>query len=165
MADLKKLLIETPVDKLIELLEKRKRVSLSEASRVLGASEENIEEWARALEEHGFVKLIYPAIGPPVIELGEGKIPEEKEEFAEVEEVGAERGKTPSLSIEKKPSIFSSISKIFKRKRLKKRKRKLRKIAEVKKRKPHHKKKIHKKKLKIKQKKKIMYRKGRRRKH
>ncbi len=161
MADLKKLLIETPIDKLIELLEKRKRVSLSEASRAIGASEENIEEWARALEEHGFVKLIYPALGPPVIELGEAKIPEEKEEFVEAEEVEKEIEKKPSPAIERRPSLLSAISKIFKRKRLKKRKRKLR-------RKPVGAKKrtrTHKKKIKTKHKKRASRRKSRRKKH
>jgi chromosome segregation ATPase len=61
------MLIETPIDKLIELVKQKERVTLAEAGKALGVDEEKVEEWVRVLEDKDFVELIYPAIGEPVI--------------------------------------------------------------------------------------------------
>jgi chromosome segregation ATPase len=67
MTEIKDMLIETPIDKLIMLVKQRERLPLSEAAKILGTDEAQVEEWVRALEERDFVELIYPAIGEPVI--------------------------------------------------------------------------------------------------
>lgn len=76
MKGLKGLLIETQVDKLIKLVRRRGKLTVSQAAVALGVEERKIEEWVGILEEHGFVELRYPAIGEPEIILKE--IPPEK---------------------------------------------------------------------------------------
>ncbi len=87
MTELKKLFLETDVDKLIELIEKKKRLSIKEAARALGEDENVIEDWIRILEEHGYLKISYPVVGSPVIQFGEKKI--SAAESGEEEESGA----------------------------------------------------------------------------
>lgn len=82
---LKRLLIATSVDRLILIVKKRKEISLSDAAKYLGVSEDQVEEWVRILEEHNYLKLKYPAIGKPKILLGE--VPKEQLEIKE-EELG-----------------------------------------------------------------------------
>lgn len=64
---LKKLLIETPVDKLVILANQKRGITVSEAAKLLGSKESQIEEWVRILEEHGMLKLEFPLAGPPKI--------------------------------------------------------------------------------------------------
>ena len=66
MADM---IIETPIDELARILNERKKISLSEAAKLLKTNETQVEEWVKILEEHGFVELIYPALGEPQIVL------------------------------------------------------------------------------------------------
>lgn len=61
------ILIETQIDELSKLVTQRKRVKVSEAAKILKTTESRIEEWVRILEDHGFVKLVYPALGEPEI--------------------------------------------------------------------------------------------------
>jgi len=67
MTDLNSLLIETKVDRLIKLVRKKGKITVSQAAIALGVDETKIEEWVRILEEHGFVELRYPTIGEPEI--------------------------------------------------------------------------------------------------
>ncbi len=65
--DLKKLLIETPVDKLVILAKQKRGITVQEAARLLDATEQQVEDWTRVLEEHGMLKLEFPVAGPPRI--------------------------------------------------------------------------------------------------
>ena len=59
----KELKIETPIDELVKLLQERKKITLSDAASLLGVETTKVEDWVKVLEEHGFVELIYPALG------------------------------------------------------------------------------------------------------
>ncbi len=53
-------MIETKIDKLLSLVNKSKKISLSDAAEKLAVSEEQIEEWAISLSKDNIVKLVYP---------------------------------------------------------------------------------------------------------
>jgi len=59
--------IETNIDKLIEIVENRSPVTFIELSKELGVSQAQVEEWAIILEERGIVQIEYPPIGPPKV--------------------------------------------------------------------------------------------------
>ncbi|MDI6825578.1 MAG: hypothetical protein QMD36_00035 [Candidatus Aenigmarchaeota archaeon] len=56
--------IETAIDKMIEILDKRGSVTILDLSRELGVSIEHIESWAKILEDRGLIEMEYPLIGP-----------------------------------------------------------------------------------------------------
>jgi len=51
--------IETGVDKLVKLVETKKRISTTEAAKLLGVSPAVIDEWADFLEEEGIISIEY----------------------------------------------------------------------------------------------------------
>ena len=55
--------IETGIDKLLELVEQRGKISTDEASRILKVDIKMIEDWASILDDHNLLKLEYPIIG------------------------------------------------------------------------------------------------------
>lgn len=88
-AKLKKLLIETPVDKLVILAKQKRGITVSEAAKLLGSSERQVEEWTRILEERGLLKLEFPVVGPPKIVpalIPPAKFSKKIEEFAQRKE-------------------------------------------------------------------------------
>jgi hypothetical protein len=76
MSQYKKILIETSVDRLVHLVKREGKVTLSRASQVLDVDEKQLEEWVRILEEHGILELRYPALGEPELVLKQ--MPEQK---------------------------------------------------------------------------------------
>lgn len=80
----KKVLIETSVDKLVILARQKRGITVAEAAKLLGTSEQQIEEWTRILEEHMMLKLAFPVVGPPKIvpvAISEAKFSKKLEEF------------------------------------------------------------------------------------
>jgi len=53
------LLITTGVDALVRLVKEKQKVELEEAASILNIPKENIEEWARVLEEESILRLEY----------------------------------------------------------------------------------------------------------
>lgn len=68
-------IIETQIDKLIDLLSKKRKIPLTEAARELNISESQLETWVSTLEDNGVVELKYPVLGQPEIVL-KGLLPE-----------------------------------------------------------------------------------------
>lgn len=60
------LILETDVDKLLKIIEKKESVAVDELAGTLKVNEEKIEEWGRLLEEHGLIRMEYPTFGKPV---------------------------------------------------------------------------------------------------
>jgi len=56
---LKEKYIETSIDKLFELIEKKGKVSLGYAAKTIGYPKSEIEEWAKALAGHGLIEINY----------------------------------------------------------------------------------------------------------
>ncbi len=61
-------IIETGVDKLVELVKSRGRISFADASLQLGVSVTVIEEWANFLEEEGIMSIEYKLTTPYLVE-------------------------------------------------------------------------------------------------
>ena len=59
MEKLKKVFIETNVDKLLKIVEERGSITLEECSALLGVPESTIEEWAEILSENNFIEMDY----------------------------------------------------------------------------------------------------------
>lgn len=59
--------LETDVDKLYELTREKGILKVKDAAKSLGIDSEQVEEWARILEEHKLVRLRYPPVGDPVL--------------------------------------------------------------------------------------------------
>jgi len=61
-------IIETGVDKLVELVKTRGRISFADASLQLGVSATVVEEWANFLEEEGIISIEYKLTTPYLVE-------------------------------------------------------------------------------------------------
>ncbi|MEM5812140.1 MAG: hypothetical protein QXN71_00085 [Candidatus Aenigmatarchaeota archaeon] len=59
--------LETSIDKLYKLVKERSRVGFDEAAEKFNAEREQIESWAKILEEHKLIKVHYPVFGRPVM--------------------------------------------------------------------------------------------------
>lgn len=65
--------IETTIDKMIDIIDKRGSVNTFNLSKELGVSIERIESWAKILEERGLIEIEYPLIGPSKLRKKNGK--------------------------------------------------------------------------------------------
>jgi hypothetical protein len=63
--------LETNIDKLCELIEKKERIGVKEASKIFKVPEDKIEEWGKHLEKHGLLEIVYPTFGKPFLKKGE----------------------------------------------------------------------------------------------
>jgi hypothetical protein len=66
-------MIETDIDKMMNILETKKAISIGELSKQLNIKVELIENWAKILEEHGLIEIDYPIIGLPKLRKKEWK--------------------------------------------------------------------------------------------
>ena len=108
--------LETSIDKFINEIQKRGKLTFAEASKILGISEEQVEEWAKLLQkskEVTGIQINYPTFGEPEIVATElKKFVEAKEKIVEIKEGRDEleellekyaKGKLPEKAEEKKP--------------------------------------------------------------
>ena len=65
--------IETKIDRLIDIIDKRGSVTILELSKELDVSVERIESWAKILEDRGLINIEYPLIGPSKLRKKEWK--------------------------------------------------------------------------------------------
>ncbi len=73
-------ILETDIDKLFNLVKRRRSITLSAAAKELGKTDKDIAEWGGILEKHKLVTLHYPIFGDPELRIVEKK---KKEIFAE----------------------------------------------------------------------------------
>ena len=73
-------IIETGVDKLVKLVKDSGRISMPDAAKQLGVSNEVVEEWADFLEEEGIVSIEHSLTKPYLVERKLTKIEVEKKE-------------------------------------------------------------------------------------
>ena len=64
--------IVTDVDKLVDLVNKKGRITFADASRDLRVRGDKIERWAELLDEGGIIDIEYPITGEPIL-LKKGK--------------------------------------------------------------------------------------------
>jgi transposase len=60
-------IIKTKADLLLEKVDELGKISLKEAAKILHVSVEQIDEWAKTLEEHGLVEIEYAPIHGMII--------------------------------------------------------------------------------------------------
>lgn len=65
--------IETDIDKLMEIIDEKKVVSIDYLSKTLKISVERLESWAKLLEDRGLIEIEYPIIGLPKLRKKEWK--------------------------------------------------------------------------------------------
>ncbi len=63
--------VETEVDQLLKLVREKKKISFSKLAKIYDEKQSTIEQWVEALEDEGFVEVVYPLIGSPYIKLKE----------------------------------------------------------------------------------------------
>lgn len=54
--------LETPIDRIMEIIEQRGKITLKELSQQIGCAQPVIENMLTILEKHQFVELVYPAM-------------------------------------------------------------------------------------------------------
>jgi len=65
--------IETDIDKLMQIVDEKKIVSLEYLSKQLKMSVDRLETWAKILEDRGLIEIEYPIIGLPKLRKKEWK--------------------------------------------------------------------------------------------
>ncbi|MBN2566634.1 hypothetical protein JXB02_00940 [Candidatus Woesearchaeota archaeon] len=101
MAD-ENLVIETGVDRLVSLVNKRKKISIQDAAKQLGLSVPVIEEWADFLEEEGIISLEYKFATTYLVErkLTKKEVEKKAKEFHGKKDAFVRKAETTLSSIE-----------------------------------------------------------------
>jgi len=106
-------IITTPLDKLLDMVIKKGRISIKDAANLFGVSRDQINGWAKILEEHNLIEINYPPIGEPelrikplVKERGTKKIKEEPIEKGAEENKSDVRKLTDRSKANKPPKIL-----------------------------------------------------------
>ncbi len=55
--------VKTDFDRLIDLVNAKGVIALADAAKALGHEKDQIEAWAKLLEEHGLLQIVYPTFG------------------------------------------------------------------------------------------------------
>jgi len=112
--------IQTGVDKLVRLVKDKGKVSLKEASRLLGVDEETLEEWAQFLEDGGLISIEYKFTVPYLVgkKLTKAEIDQKAKEISEDKNIFMRKTQSAVNYLEmldkeviKLDSIFSNIEK------------------------------------------------------
>lgn len=57
---------QTEFDLLLEMINEKKSIPMSDIEKMFSVSKDLAEEWGRILEEHNLIKVYYPALGDPL---------------------------------------------------------------------------------------------------
>jgi len=114
--------LETGIDRLLNIVNKRKSILLSKAANELKVSEDVIENWGGILESHDLIKMHYPIVGEPSLDMlteEDRKTKEEKkkdrlekkkkEDLEKKKKKELEKKRKSEESIKKKTEIKTSI--------------------------------------------------------
>ena len=107
--------IETGVDKLIELIERKKDLSLQEAANLLGVPKVVVEEWVSFLEEEGLISVDY-RLGKTKLQLKElspQDVQRKSKEFVSKKEGFLRKLESTLSTIEKEHDWLQKIKKEF----------------------------------------------------
>jgi CBS domain-containing protein/predicted transcriptional regulator len=74
--------IETKIDVLLEMLEKKGSMHFDEVCKKLNIDSRLAEEWGNILEEHGLIKIDYPPFGRPIYKIMQKQTKLEEEKVA-----------------------------------------------------------------------------------
>ncbi|MCM2325625.1 MAG: hypothetical protein NDI94_04125, partial [Candidatus Woesearchaeota archaeon] len=112
--------LETGVDRLLELIELEKRVSIDDAAKKLGVSKVVVQEWADFLEEEKIISIEYKfsktylvvrILSDKEIKVKEKEYSSEKDAFVRKVEASLKNLENDSLGFEKIKKEFESLKK------------------------------------------------------
>jgi chromosome segregation ATPase len=108
--------IETGVDKLVELVKSSKRISVPDAARALNVSKVVVEEWASFLEEEGIISIEYKFTTPYLVDrvLSKKEVEDKIKDFSGKREGFIRKAETTLSLIDQKGEIFKKIKDDFK---------------------------------------------------
>ena len=107
--------IETGVDKLVNIVKERGRIALSDAARELGVSGEVIHEWVDFLEEEGIISVEYNLTKPFLVDrkLTKKEVEEKAKEFTGKKSIFIRKAQVSLSFIEKQSEDLRNLKKEF----------------------------------------------------
>jgi chromosome segregation ATPase len=107
--------IETGVDKLLDIIERRKRLSINDAADELGVSVPVIQEWADFLEEEGLITIEYKLSKTYLCErkLNKGEVEKKAKEYSSKKDAFTRKVETALRSLQKESEGFEQIKEEF----------------------------------------------------
>jgi chromosome segregation ATPase len=107
--------IETGVDKLVQLVQKKKRIALEEAAKELGVSAVIVQEWADFLEEEGTITLEYSLSKVFLTEkkLSKHEIENKAKEYEDKKDAFIRKVEVAIENLEKETKSFEKIKEEF----------------------------------------------------
>ena len=112
-------LLKTGVDRLVSLIQEKKRISVPEAAKELGVSQIVVEEWADFLEEDGIISIEYKFATPWLIEkkLKKEDIEKKVKEFYGKKDIIVRKSESLLSFLDKKGEDIAKIRNEFKKMR------------------------------------------------
>lgn len=107
--------IETGVDKLVNLVKQRGKIALADAAKELGVSPTVIQEWVDFLEEEGIISVQYNLTKPFLVErkLTKKELEEKAKEFASKKDVFVRKAEVNLSFLEKHQEELKKIKQEF----------------------------------------------------
>jgi len=107
--------IETGVDKLLDLINRKKKVALNEAANELGVSVPVIQEWTDFLEDEGLITVEYKFSKTYLCErkLSKGEVVKKAKEYSSKKDAFTRKVETALKSLEREAEGFEKIKEEF----------------------------------------------------
>lgn len=107
--------IETGIDKLVDLVTEQKKLTIDEASKILGVSNAVVQEWAEFLEEEGLIGLEYSLSKTYLVEkkITKKDLDKKEKDYARKKEVFVRRVDTALKQLEKETTGFEEIKSAY----------------------------------------------------
>jgi chromosome segregation ATPase len=107
--------IETGVDKLLDLINRRKRLSLNDVANELGVSVPVVQEWADFLEEEGLITIEYKLSKTYLCErkLNKGEVEKKAKEYSSKKDAFTRKVETALKSLQKESEGLEQIKEEF----------------------------------------------------
>ncbi len=107
--------IETGVDKLLDLINRKKRVNLNEAANELGVSVPVVQEWTDFLEDEGLITVEYKFSKTYLCErkLNKGEVVKKAKEYSSKKDAFTRKVETALKSLERESEGFEKIKEEF----------------------------------------------------
>src|SRR3989338_7836244 len=108
-------IIETGVDKLVNLINEKGRISSFDAAKDLGVSNTVVMEWADFLEEEGIISIEYKFTKPFLIprKLGKKEVQEKAKEFSGKKDVFVRKAEVSLSFLEKESGKLKTLKDEF----------------------------------------------------
>ena len=108
-------IIETGVDKLVNLIKERGRIALADAAKELGVSTSVIQEWVDFLEEEEIISVEYKLTKPYLVErkLTRKEVEKKSKEFLSKKEVFVRKAEVSLSFLEKQAADLKNVKDEF----------------------------------------------------